>query len=465
MAVRRVTSDLGALAERARTFIFHDLWQFDLGPRSLTASAIRLLQFSVMVGQGFVNDRLLLRASALTFMTALSAIPLLVVVVALVGLVGGQESLIDMAVKQLTAVSPEANRWIISRIEEVHIGSLGTLGGATLILSAVLALRHLESTLGDIWGVRQTRSWPRRFADYLAVLVVGPILAGVAVSLWASLASESLAQSLQALPFVGWLHEFQLIQLPQVLVWAAFGFLYWFFPNTNVNMRSAAVGALVAMVLFSLTRIFYVDLSLGAARYSVLFGGLVALPLVLTWLYVCWAVILFGAEVAFAHQNIAHYREDLRRAHMAPAERELLAVRLMVVVARTFKSHTEPKTVEDLSSDLGAPVRALREMLDELEGAGLVVASGRGDREPRYLPACPVSDTTVADVIQVLRSGGRGAGQGASSSLSGNSGGGPTEPIRAIFSDLDRALFEIAGAYTLGELADSPRPPAELSII
>jgi membrane protein len=465
MTGRRVTSDLGALVERARTFIFHDLWQFDLGARSITASLIRFLQFSVMVGRGFVNDRLLLRASALTFMTALSAIPLLVVVVALVGLVGGQESLVDMVVKQLTAVSPEANRWIISRIDEVHIGSLGTLGGATLILSAVLALRHLESTLGDIWGVTQTRSWPRRFADYLAVLVVGPILTGVAVSLWASLASESLAQSLQALPFVGWLHEFQVIQLPQVLVWAAFGFLYWFFPNTNVKLRSAAVGALVATLLFSATRIFYVDLSVGAARYSVLFGGLVALPLVLTWLYICWAVILFGAEVAFAHQNIAHYREDLRRAHMAPAEREFLAVRLMVVVARTFKRHLEPKSVDDLSSDLGAPVRALREMLDELEGAGLVVASGRGDREPRYLPACPVSDTTVADVIQVLRRSRRSPGEASSSELPGHGGGESQEPLNAIFDDLDSALVEIAGAHTLGELADLPRPSAGLSIV
>ena len=110
-------------------------------------------------------------------------------------------------------------------------------------------------------------------------------------------------------------------------VWMAFAFLYWFFPNTRVSKRSAALGALVAMLLFTLTRVVYVDLSVGAARYSFLFGGLVALPLVLTWIYVIWAVILFGAEVAFAHQNIAHYREDLRRPVLAPSEREELGVR------------------------------------------------------------------------------------------------------------------------------------------
>ena len=107
----------------------------------------------------------------------------LVVVVALIGLVGGQKSLINLIVDPLTAVSPEATTWLTSRIEEVDIRNLGSLGGATLIFSAILALRHLESTLGEIWGVHQSRSWTRRFADYLAVLVVAPILTGVAFSL------------------------------------------------------------------------------------------------------------------------------------------------------------------------------------------------------------------------------------------------------------------------------------------
>ena len=444
--------DLHSIWKRGQSFFFHDLWQFDLGPRSITASIVRFIQFSVMVGQGFVSDKLLLRASALTFVTALSTIPLLVVAVALIGLVGGQETIIDYAVGQIAAVSPEAHQWIISRIQEVHIGNLGTLGGATLIISAILTLRHLESTLGDIWGVRQNRSWPRRFADYLAVLVVAPILTGVAVSFWASLASDSVAESLRALPLLGRLHELQIIQLPQVLMWMAFGFLYWFFPNTVVSKRSAALGALVAMILFSITRVAYVDMSVGAARYSFLFGGLVALPLVLTWIYVIWAVILFGAEVAFAHQNIAHYREDRRRPVLAPSEREALGVRLMVAVARAFKGHQGAKTADELSADLDVPVRALRGVLADLEAMQLVIPSGRGEREAGYVPACPLADTSVADILRSIRSFRR------SDSDSGNEEAltPPAPPLGAIFVDLDRALVEIAGSHTLAELSESP---------
>jgi membrane protein len=179
----------------------------------------------------------------------------------------------------------------------------------------------------------------------------------------------------------------------------------------------------------------------------------VALPLVLTWIYLIWAVVLFGAEVAFAHQNIAHYREDRRRPVLAPSERELLGVRLMVAVARAFKGHQGPKTAEELSADLDVPVRALREVLDELETMGLVNPSGRGDRQPGYAPACPLADTSVADIIRSIRSFRRRGPetQGGEPRL----GSASEAALDAIFVELDRALVEIAGSHTLAELADS----------
>lgn len=456
MTERERGLNLGEKLERAQRFIFSDLWQVDLGAGGRRTALFRFLQFSVMVARGFVGDRLLLRASALTFMTALSAMPLLVVVVALIGLVGGEQSLINMAVDQLTAVSSEASDWIISRIQEVHIRNLGTLGGATLVLTAVLALRHLESTLGEIWGVKQSRSWPRRFADYLAVLVVAPMLAGVAVSLWASLESEPLTRSIEALPLIGELHGLALRTLPQVLLWAAFGFLYWFFPNTRVNVSSAALGALVAVILFSITRMVYVDLSVGAARYSVLFGGLVALPLVLTWIYVCWSVVLFGAEVAFAHQNLAHYRDELRGQTLAPAERETQGARVILAIARAFNRGNGPQTAEHLALELNLPIRSLRETLDELDAAGLIATSLVDDFEPAYLPSRPPTDTTLADVLLALR-GERRPDHGHAARADGPSPAGEDEAaLREALAELDRALKQLADSHTLSELAQSP---------
>ncbi|MAI79505.1 MAG: hypothetical protein CL917_11230 [Deltaproteobacteria bacterium] len=457
MAQEKTGMPLGLAWTRIQKFFVTDLWEFDLSPRSWTAAAVRLLQFSMMVGQGFVSDRLLLRSSALTFVTALSMIPLLVVVVALIGIVGGQRSLIDLLVSQMTAVSPEASVWVTTRIQEVDIKNLGTLGGATLIGSAILALRHLETTLGEIWGVRQNRNWPRRFADYLAVLVVAPILLGVAVSFWASLGNESVAKSIGSLPLIGDLHRLLLFQLPQLSMCSAFTFLYWFFPNTRVNLSAALVGALVATVLFSLSRIFYVEMSVGAARYSVLFGGLVALPLVLTWIYVCWSVVLFGAEVAFAYQNIAHYREDRLRPILPTAAREDLGVRVMLSVAQAFKLHQGPQTAEALSLGLNVPVRGVREILDELKEAGLVLPSAGMEREPGFVPSAPLSDTTVADILSALR-GQRHWVEANTAQTDPDSPVAASEaPIDEIFKELDQALVQIAGERSLSDILEDTR--------
>jgi membrane protein len=400
------TQDEGVLS-RAQRFVFHDLWQLDLRPRTWTASALRLLQFAVMVGQGFVRDRLLLRASSLTYVTTLSLIPLLVVTVSLIGLVGGQRSLVDMVVDQLTVVSPEVKDYILGQLQGVRIGSLGTVGATVLVFTTVLALRHLEESLNDIWGARVGRGWMRRFADYLAVLIVAPLLTAAAISLGATLQSEPLVEKLLGSPLFSALYYGGLSYLPSLLYVVAFTFLYWFFPNTSVRLTSALLGGIVATILFSMVRWAFVEFSIGSARSSVLFGSLVALPLILTWIYVCWAVVLLGAEVAFAHQNLRHYRRELKGLAPGPAAREEVGLRVVVEVARAFCHHQTPPSADDLANDLEAPVRAVRELLAVFDEGGILVACGQGDREVGYLPARPVHDITVSDVMRALRGGRR----------------------------------------------------------
>jgi membrane protein len=438
---------------RARRFVLRDLWQLDLRPRSLQASAIRLLQLCVMVVRGFIRDDLLLRASALTYVTTLSLIPLLVVTVALSSLVGGQEAIIDKAVDLVTAVSPEARQLILDRVGDVKLGSLGTLGASLLVLTAILALRHLESTLNEIWGIRTSRSWMRRFADYLAVLIVAPLLTTTAVSLATSVQSKPVVEEMLQIELVSNVFTTGLQHLPTLLLLVAFGFLYWFFPNTSVRPLSALLGALVATVLFSIARHVYVDLSLGAARYSVLFGGVAALPLVLVWLYTCWSIVLFGAEVAFAHQNLAHYRQELRGEEIGPAEREGIGLRVAVEIARAFAAHEVPRRAEDLADDLDIPVRCVRELIEQLEQAGLITIAGLDERVAGYLPARPLRDISVTDVMRALRGGRRAGAEVLGGMLVASSG---EEAVDHMLAQIDHRIAELGDAHSLADLIQAP---------
>ena len=443
-------SDSSRFFARIQRFVLEDLWHVDLRPRSVTASGFRLLQMVVMIARGFVQDELLLRASALTYVTALAVMPLLVVMVALIGVVGGKQTLVDFVVNQLTAVSPDARELIYSRLQAVRIGSLGTLGGTMLVFTSVLTLRHLERTLNGIWGIQQGRTWSRRFADYLAVLVVAPVLTATAVSLATSLQSETVVGELMRSRAFSVLYQIVLGLLPHVLLTIAFTFLYWFFPNTRVRATSALVGGFVAMLLFSAARFAYVDLSVGAARYSVLFGGMVALPLVLAWLYVCWAVILLGAEVAFAHQNLSHYRHELRRIPPGFAEREAVALHVALAVARSFVQGRPAPGVASLSDQIDIPVRAIRETLAGLERAGIVVKCALDDEEESYLPGRPVAEISVSDVLRAVR-GPRLGGAGPERTVDDDAA--QADPVvERVLDDLDRATSRGGGAQSLADL-------------
>jgi len=381
------------------------------GESVTTRLARSLGQLVVLTARGFYSDRLMLRASALTYVTALSIIPMLGVVIAIVGAFGGDETLVDFAIDQLTSVAPQVRDTVRGYAAKLDFASFGTVGGAILFAMAILALRHLESTLNDIWGVTSDRGWARRFSDYLAVMVVGPLSTGVAVSLATTLQSASVVEWMLSDPTFSRIYGAGLQQLPVLVLFVGFTFLYWFFPNTEVRLRAAALGGVVAAVLFAAARTLYVEFQIGAATYQAVFGALSAVPLILAWLYVCWAVLLLGAEVAFAAQNLGFARREMRYGEAGPAEQEAVALEIAVAIAVAYRRASPPPTAEDLADTLDEPVRLVRRLCDALDGGELIVPVRSGDsKDPGYVPARPLRDITVAAVLGAVRGEDRGSG-------------------------------------------------------
>ncbi len=433
------------MSGRARRFFGQDLWHREAG---VAGPVFRLLQFVVMIGEGFVRDRLLLRASALTYFTALALIPVLAVGVSLVQFLGIRENLLDLILRQVTAGSPEARQYILPLVEGVKLGGLGTLGAVAVFVTTVLAISNVEAAFNDIWGVQRSRGWTRRFSDYLTMLMVAPLLVAVALALPSALHSQWLVQRLLQLPTFEALYSTGLRYWPMAFTILAFAFLYSFLPNTRVRALSALLGGAVAGVLFSVARVLYLDFQVGVARYSALFGGFAFLPLLFIWIYVCWALILLGAEVAFAHQNLALYRREVRAERAGPAEREEIGVRIAIEVARAFRDGTPAWTAEQLSDGLEVPIRTVREVLGQLESTGVVSSLAGEEREPRYQLGRPAERIAVADVLAAVRGRRDPAARG--------------DEVRGAASDLlaeiERSAFEGPAARTLAEVLECVRP-------
>ncbi len=381
-----------------------ELWLADPEEPRLLRLLRSTAQLVALTIRGFQTDQLLLRASALTYVTAISVIPMLGVVIAILGAVGGDETLVEFAIDQLTTVAPEVRETVRNYAAKLDFASFGTVGGAVVFGTAIFALRHLESTLNDIWGVVAPRNLARRFSDYLAVMVVAPISTGVAVSLATTLQSGRLVGWLLEYPLFAQIYGLGLAQIPVLVLFLGFTFLYWFFPNTEVRIRAAALGGLVAAVLFAAARTIYVDFQIGAATYHAVFGALSAVPLILAWLYACWAVLLLGAEVAFAAQNLAFARREMRSGESSVAEQEAVALEIAVAVGKRFREHRDPPSAENLADALDEPIRLVRRLCEDFERAQLLRAVHSGDgMDPAYLPAAPLRDLTVGAVLRAVR--------------------------------------------------------------
>lgn len=406
-----------------------------------------LLQFSTAVVESVLRDMIPLRASALTYYTVLAVVPLLAFALSIAQAVGVNRSYVPRLVEQLTRVSPEAGQWIMNTVEQVNFARLGTIGAGVLFLTTLLGLASIERTFNQIWGVTRARSLDRRITDYLAVLVIAPVLLGVAVSLATTLQNQTLLGGLLARPWFAFLYGLGLSWAPMALLALAFAFLYWFVPNTRVRVGGALLGGAVAAALFALAQHLYVRFNVGVTNSNALYGGLAALPLFLAWVYVSWVIVLLGAEIAAAMEKVAELRRARGGEEPSPAAREAFGLAIAVQLARAFDAGALPISAEQLSEDLRLSIRSAREILADLERAGVASRAAGQGREDAFQLGKAADQIPVSELFRALR----GARDGAVA------GSGPALP--RVLAELDRRSAEALADLSLEDLArDHDRP-------
>jgi membrane protein len=440
--------------EQIRNFLKEGLWSDEPASRWIVARAVSLLQFTIMTAEGFVRDRLLLHASALTYFTMISLIPIFAIVVSIAAAIGIDSDFADALVEKLAVGAPGLQESIVAQIKAADFKALGGIGAAIVFVLTVLGLSNVEGAFNSIWGVKKHRTWSRRFPDYLAILVVVPLMA-TGLSLATGLQSEWLVQRLLEYELFSRVYEMGLQQLPWLTLTGSLALMFWFLPNTSVRFSSALLGGAVSALLILFAQDLYLSYSVGVARANALFGAFAQLPLLFVWIYVFWAIVLFGAELAFAHQNLASYRREVRGSSAAPAEREAIALRSALLVARAFDESTPPETADSLAARLCAPIRIVRGVLGQLETAGILSRRGESAVEETVQLGQPSSRIRVIDVLTALRGKREPVGEDPAAEL-----------VEQLLGDLETAAAHEDGSRTLADLlARTPSldPPAARS--
>ena len=339
---------------------------------------IVLLRTVILSFRSFSEDKCVLRASALTFYTLLSIVP---VVAMAFGIAKGfdMEKLLE---KQL-AQNFEGHEEVLNRVLEysrnlldnANGGVIAGFGVLLLLWTVIKLLSNIESSFNDIWGIKEGRTIGRKFSDYLALILICPILLAIAGSTTVFIAShlKKLTDYLEFYGLVLFIVNTSIKILPFFVTWLLFLFLYMFLPNTKVNFRPALFASFTAGIFYQLLQILYVNGQFALTRSNAIYGSLAALPFFLVWVQTSWLIVLFGAEIAFSAQNVDTYELEPDCLSASPFFKFSMALMILSKIVKDFDEGRVPPDENDISSELDIPIRLARDILFECEKSGLIV--------------------------------------------------------------------------------------------
>jgi membrane protein len=411
------------------------------------------IHFVRLVVQGFVENRCPLRAAALCYTTMLAFVPLLAVVFSVSkGFLRDSsanvvpkvlDAIVDKVAPQLeylpadgragatpakgrVVVSAQARQQVVESIQSfignINAGAVTTIGSLFLIFVAVRLLMTIEQTFNDIWGVQKGRSLWRKVVYYWTSITLGSVVLLTALTVTGTAEFAGVLGKLSIIPGF----ERVLLQLaPYVILWVGFALMYALMPNTQVRFHAAAIGGLVGGTLWQLNSLLNTMYVSRVVTYSKIYGALGIIPVFLVGLYFSWLIVLFGAQVSFAAQNLRTVMQQRASEKIDQAGRELLACRVVLHACHCFQHALKPPTAEELADRLRAPLQALNQMVHRLvEGGVLVELAGDGG----FQPGRPPESITVVDVLQVVRT---------------NDGTCGNEPQRPTSASVEQLLFDL----------------------
>jgi membrane protein len=372
---------------------------------------MKTMQLGILVVREFIADGCLLRASALTYATLLALVPLLALAFSVLSGLGVQNTLAPIILERVTAGGEEVVTAIVDYINRTNFGQLGAIGLLSLVVTAWALMANIEGSLNSLWATRESRSVFRRFADYTSVLLLGPVFIFIAVSMTGTLRSQAFVQAVLDMALVGQAILLLFHVLPYLLMWAVFTFIYIFMPNHKVQLRAALLGGVVGGTLWQLAQWGYVTSQVGMARYNAIYGTLAALPILMIWIYISWAIVLLGAELAFVWQNQNSIRREILEEKVSFTSQEMVALALMMKVTEIFYRGDGPWSMEKIAEELRLPPKLGRRIADDLVGLGYLTQTQGQEQSLCYQPARPPEAVEVFKLLSDFRGQGADAGR------------------------------------------------------
>lgn len=390
-------------------YLKEDIWYTDTKKLPyFQAIAIKFVKILLLAADGFVGDLCALRASALTLYTMLSIVPIIAMLFGVSKGFGYQKVLEQYLLEQV----PEQETMMLQLInfaenmlENTQGGIVAGIGIIVLFWTVIKVISNIEEAFNCIWKVEKGRPLGKKVGDYLALMLLAPVLLVTSSSLTVFVTSE-IAGLIQAInvPEPGTAVVMYLLSFaPMAIMWVLFSFTFIFMPNTNVSLYSGILSGVITGTLYTLVQWGYLKLQIGVSSYNAIYGSFAAVPLFIVWLQITWIIVLFGSEISFFHQNFESYRHHDKYNRINFATKKILALRILHLIVGQFTAGEKPLTAAAIAAQTGLPVYIVLRMLTFMVDSGLIVQLKAPENEVGgYQPAMDPGLFTIASVTDAL---------------------------------------------------------------
>ena len=447
------------LFKKTQAFVLRDMWAYDAagGHRRIVSWALHILKVSFLVWKNLREKRFFLRAHALTYWTLISIVPVLAVMMIVLRGLGLSEDAdktfwprIEKMVSRVAPVAldkagksdgapgedkpakgqtdegqaqedaPETAQAaeqeaavLVAKIKEyvanMNTRAIGAAGMTVAILTVISLLTKIEQGFNDIWDIRRKRTFANRVVVYWGVVTLPALMLVVASGMNIITISEKFLKRIEGVPVVGALAGGF---IPYLFVWLAFTLLYKIMPNARVKTRSAILAGVLAGTLWQVANqgysMYLAWTSNRLAVYRVVYGSLAAIPLFLMWVYLSWAIVLFGAGVAYADQNLSVFEREGVSLGTSFAARQFVGIRACVAIGQAYHYRVPPPSARDIAASLHVPVRIVNDCMKDLKALGYLaeMLGEDEDEEVTYQPATSLENCRLIDLVEGLRTQG-----------------------------------------------------------
>lgn len=363
----------------------------------------RAVAILLAVGRDIAEGPIPLHASSLVYTTLLSIVPLTALAFSVLKGLGVHNQLAPLLKRALAPLGPSASQIVdrvLTFVDNMHVGVLGATGLVLLFYTSISVGRKVEQAFNEIWHVPQARALGRSAANFLTILIGGPVLLFSAFGLTATLMRSAFAQNLIAYEWLGSVVQLASSLAPYGIVLASFTIFYRVVPNARVRVTSALCGGIAGGIAWAVAGWGFTTFVASSTSYTAIYSAFASLILLLIWLNVDWLVLLAGCSVAFYFQNPQYLSASSRKLWESPAGKEAAALSILRTLGRAYYSGSDLPDIDDLTKDLALPHQTVESTLTCLEAAGLL-ARIEAD-PPRWIPAKPYEMTSLKEARDAI---------------------------------------------------------------